>query len=206
MQPTSPIPPYVSLGEPGPAIQHIWFCLHGHDQPMDTLAAQLVNLDTPERLLILPQAPGPTPATWFADDDPAAGLLQTRAYLDALATPILAACAPGTPVTVLGYGHGATAATAWLADNPMSYDRLLLYAAVFPAAANRQELFGQLAKRPIVVAATTTDIYTPEAEGQSLVQDLQAAGLDARLRYVDEGALTLAALGAGAEAGGLRTQ
>ena len=42
-----------SLGKPGPAIEHRWICLHGHHQPV---AAQLVQLDTPERLLILPEA------------------------------------------------------------------------------------------------------------------------------------------------------
>ena len=47
---------YLSLGEPGPAIEHVWVCLHGHGQPVAGLARQLQNLDTPERLLVLPEA------------------------------------------------------------------------------------------------------------------------------------------------------
>ena len=31
-------------------------CLHGHDQPLAHLVEQLRNLDTPERLLLLPEA------------------------------------------------------------------------------------------------------------------------------------------------------
>ncbi|RZK61955.1 MAG: hypothetical protein EOO59_03805 [Hymenobacter sp.] len=201
--PAFPAGQYYSLGEPGPGIRHVWFCLAGHDQPVARLAAQLVNLDTPERLLILPQAPGAAPA-WFDEASPAAGLAATQAYLDGLAAPILAACPAGTPVTVLGYGQGAAAACAWLAGHTLAYDRLLLYAAVFPPAIDRAALFGQLPARPVVVAATTTDVFTPEAEGQTLVQDLQAAGQLAQLRYVDEGPLTLAALGAGGEPDGLR--
>lgn len=204
--PTFPAAHYYSLGEPGPGIRHVWFCLPGHDQPVAELAAQLVNLDTPERLLILPQAPGAGPVpTWFAEAAPAAGLAATRTYLDGLAAPILAACPAGTPVTVLGYGQGAVAACAWLAGNPLAYDRLIFYAAVFPAAVSRAALFAALPPRPVVVAATTTDVFTPEAEGSGLVQDLQAAGQTAWLRYVDEGPLTLAALGAGGEPNGLRS-
>lgn len=207
--PAFPAARYYSLGEPGPTIQHVWFCLAGHNQPVAELAAQLVNLDTPERLLILPQAPGAGPAptaapTWFDEADPAPGLAATRAYLTGLAAPILAACLAGTPITVLGCGQGAVAACAWLAGNPLTYDRLIFYAAVFPAAAGRAALFAALPPRPVVVAATTTDVYTPEAEGVGLVQDLQAAGLRAQLRYVDEGPLTLTALGAGSEPSGLR--
>lgn len=196
---------YYSLGEPGPTIRHVWFCLAGHNQPVAELAAQLVNLDTPERLLILPQAPDAQLApTWFEEASPAAGLAAARAYLAGLAAPILAACPAGTPVTVLGYGHGAVAACAWLAGNGLAYDRLILYAAVFPAAVSRTALFAALPQRPVVVAATTADVFTPEAEGAGLVHDLQAAGHRAQLRYVDEGPLTLTALGAGGEPEGLR--
>ena len=196
---------YYSLGEPGPGIRHVWFCLHSHGQPVADLAAQLVNLDTPERLLILPEAPG-LAATWFAHDALATGLAQLRITLDDLADAILAACPVATPVTVLGYGYGASAACAWLAGNTVVYDRLLLYAAIFPPAVSRPALFAQLPAYPVVVIATTADIFTLEAEGQSLVLDLQAAGRAAQLRYADTGPLTLAALGAGSEPAGLKSR
>ncbi len=125
--PAFPAARYYSLGEPGADIQHVWFCLAGHDQSVADLAAQLVNLDTPERLLILPQTPN-----------------RARSLAGG------AAAAPGS-----GSGH---------------YYRL----------------------------------HTPKAEGVGLVQDLRAAGRPAQLRYVDEGPLTLAALGAGGEPSGLR--
>jgi len=112
---------------------------------------------------------------------------------------VLAACPASTPVTVLGYGHGAPAA-----HDPLPYDRLLLYAAVFPPALDRAALLAQLPPRPVEVVATTTDVYTPEAEGQGVLLDLRAAGKNTHLRYVDEGPLTLAALGAGGELDGLR--
>ena len=135
---------FFSLGEPGPAIQHVWICLHGHDQPVAELAAQLVNLDTPERLLILPEAlsrytlpdgsdqPASDRAMWFAPNSMADDLADAAHYLQALAGRTLAACPAGTPVTVLGYGHGAVVACHWLAASAIAYQRLVLYAAVFP--------------------------------------------------------------------------
>lgn len=202
---------FYSLGEPGPGIQHVWFCLHGHEQPVADLAAQLVHLDTPERLLILPEAltryalpegadrPAADRAVWFAPNSLQPDLTDTATYLDRLAARTLAACPPHTPVTVLGYGHGAVAACAWLASTGLAYERLLLYAAVFPPHPDRHTLLAALPARPVTVIATTADQFTPEADGEGLVQDLRAAGKSARLSYADEGPLTLAALGAAGE-------
>ncbi|MBC8081681.1 MAG: hypothetical protein H7Z21_00590 [Hymenobacter sp.] len=204
---------YYSLGEPGPDIRHVWFCLHGHDQPLPGFAAQLAPLDTPERLLILPEGlarydrPALPPATrqdtvaaWFAATTLLPDLHDLTLYLDALAAQVLAGCPPRTPVTVLGYGHGAAAACRWLATSAIIYDRLVLYAAVFPPEINRRATLAGLPRRPVAVVATTADVYTPEAAGEGLVQDLREAGLTAYLRHVSDGPITLAALGAGAEA------
>ena len=203
---------YYSLGEPGPGIGHLWVCLHGHDQPVAGLAAQLVQLDTPERLLILPEAlsrharpetsdrVADALGTWFAPHSVDVDLADVTTYLDGLTDAVRARCPAGTPVTVLGYGHGAAAAVGWLAENHLAYDRLILYAPVFPPEIDRRALFAALSARPIVVVSTTTDSFTPEADGRALVQDLRDAGRTARLSYADVGPLTLAALGAGGEA------
>ncbi|MBC6991886.1 alpha/beta hydrolase [Hymenobacter sp. BT491] len=202
---------YYSLGPAGPDVRHIWFCLHGEGQPVAELAAQLEKLDTPERLLILPEALSRyalppdedgqrrVGAAWFAAGDLLPDFTDLTTYLDALADEVLATCPPDTPVTVLGYGHGAAAACRWLAGNRLTYERLILYAAVFPPEIDRRATLVGLPERPVTVVATTADAYTPEAAGEGLVQDLLEAGLSAQLLIVDEGPLTLAALGAGGE-------
>jgi len=202
---------FYSLGEPGPAIQHVWFCLHGHQLPAANLAAQLVKLDTPERLLILPEAlsryapaagAGPPPAdqaVWFAPDSQAADLADAAQYLDRLAAETLAACPPGTPVTILAYGHSAAVACHWLANSGLTYERLVFYAAVFPPSLSRRGLLTALPRRPVTVVTTTAAEFTAEADGSALLRRLLETGHAARLSYADEGPLTLAALGAGAE-------
>ncbi len=205
---------YHSLGEPGPGIQHVWLCLPGHEQPVAELAAQLANLNTPERLLILPAAPTwPGAAAkekasgrWFRAGSLGPDLALVRAYLDELLTYVLVQCPRDTPVTVLGYGHGATAAAAWLAGNDVVCERLIFYAAVFPAGIDRPRLLADLPKSPVVVVATAADAFPPEANGAELVQDVRAAGRAARLSYADDGPLTQAVLGIGAEEGGLRAR
>jgi predicted esterase len=203
---------YYSLGEPGPAIRHVWFCLHSHNESVADFAIQLRPLDTPERLLVLPEglarydhpdadsttASNPL-AAWFAIDATTYDLPDVAHYLETLAQQILATCPPGTPVTVLGHGHGALAACQWLANSELLYDRLVLYAAVFPPEINRHALLAGLPKRPVVVVATTADVYTSEAAGEGLVQDLHNAGLEAQLRHASDGSITLAALGASTE-------
>ncbi len=185
MQPYTFVTPrtahYYSLGEPGPDIEHLWVCLHGHDQPVADLAAQLVNLDTPERLLILPEAlsrharpetsdrASDALALWFTPHSVEEDLADTTTYLDGLTDAIRARCPAGTPVTVLGYGYGAAAALGWLAENHLVFERLILYAAVLPPEIDRRALFAALPARPIVVVASTTDGFTPEADGRALV-------------------------------------
>ena len=198
---------YISLGEPGADIQHVWFCLHGESQPLADFAAQLVNFDTPERLLVLPEAlsryalpagPTETPvtvATWFAPDSLLPDLADLTTYLDELAAEVLAQCPANVPVTVLGYGSGAAAACRWLAGGRTNYDRLLLYAPVFPSSIDRRATLVGLPERPVTLISTTTDAFTSEAAGVGLLQDLQDVGLSAQHRYVSEGPLTLAALG-----------
>ncbi|GAB3239097.1 hypothetical protein GCM10027346_32090 [Hymenobacter seoulensis] len=202
---------YISLGEPGPDIQHVWFCLHGRGQPLEDFAAQLITLDTPERLLILPEAlsrytlPAEltdklvTGASWFTDDSLAPDLADLNTYLNALADHVLAACPKGVSITVLGYGHGAAVACRWLANGHVPYSRLILYAAVFPAVLDRSATLQKLPNRPVTLISTTTNDFTPEASGEGLLHDMQEAGLPAQLRFVSEGPLTLAALGAASE-------
>lgn len=222
--PTSRTARYYSLGEAGPAIQEVWFCLGAHGQPTTELAAQLANLDTPERLLILPEGlsrfevatalvggasepPGAAPlapyigSAWFASDSLLLDLTDLTLYLDALAGQVLAACPPDTPVTVLGCGHGAAAACRWLAGGRVPYERLLLYAAMFPPDIDRRATFVALPERPVLIISTTTETYSPEVAGEGLLQDCLSVGLPARLSYVDAGPLTLAALGAGSVSG-----
>ena len=204
---------YLSLGEPGPAIAQVWVCLHGHGQPVADLARQLQNLDTPECLLVLPEAlsrydqpddgtDARSPqAAWFASDSLLADFDDLGTYLDALTAQVLAACPPETPVTVLGYGHGAAAACRWLANNGVEYGRLILYAPVFPAEIDRRATLVALPERPVLVVSTTTDTYSPEAAGEGLMQDLLDVGLSAQQRLVDAtGPLPLAALAGSADA------
>ena len=197
---------YLSLGEPGPAIEHVWVCLHGHGQPVADLAHQLQNFDTSERLLILPEALSRYPllggeaessrtgAAWFAPDSLLADLADLSTYLDALTAQILAACPPDTPLTVLGCGHGAAAACRWLAGSGVPYVRLILVAPVFPAEIDRRATLVALPERPVLVVSTTTDTYSAEAAGEGLMQDLRDVGLPAQQRLVDADLLPLAAL------------
>ena len=204
---------YLCLGEPSTAIEHVWVCLHGHGQPLAELAAHLQNLVAPECILLLPEAlsryeqpqdanadgiidEAPrTDAAWFAAETLLPDLTDLAVYLDALTAQVLATCPPDTPVTVLGYGHGAAAACRWLAGNGRAYDRLILVAPVFPPEIDRRATLVALPEHPVLVVSTTTDTYSPEAAGEGLMQDLLEVGLSAQQRLVDAtGPLPLAAL------------
>ena len=129
----------------------MWVCLHGYDQPVAGLAAQLVDLDTPEYLLILPEAlsrharpeildrSSDALGAWFALHSAVDDLADVTIYLDGFTSFIFARCPAGTLVTVLGYGHSTAA--GWLAGNHLAYDKLIFYATVFPPDLDRHVLF-----------------------------------------------------------------
>ena len=193
---------YLCLGEPGPAIEQVWVCLHGHGQPLAALADYLQHLNVPGRLLLLPEAlsryeqpqdanadgiidEAPrTEAAWFAAETLLPDLTDLAGYLDALTTQVLAACPPDTPVTVLGYGHGAAAACRWLAGNGRPYERLLLVAPVFPPEIDRRATLVALPEHPVLVLSIATGPNAPEATDEDLMQDLLAVGLSARQQLI----------------------
>lgn len=201
---------YALLGDPGPGIRSVWFCLHEAGQSVAELAGYLAPLDTPDRLLVLPEGlsrftlPGAVPAglpqmaaAWLApgSGDLLPDLSDLTVYLDSLSQHILAQCPSDVSVTVLGCGQGAAAACRWLSGNRLQYERLVLYAASFPPDFDRRATLVSLPDRPITVIATTVDTLTAEAAGEGLVRDLRDVGLQATLRHVAPGSITLAALG-----------
>ena len=203
---------YLLLGEPGPAIEQVWVCLHGHGQSLAELADSLHLVNASTRLLLLPEglsrfevptddaALPRTGAAWFASDSLLADLADLGAYLDALTQEVLAACSPGMPLTVFGHGHGAAAACRWLAGNGTGYTQLILHDAVFPAQIDRRATLVALPERPVLVVTTTTPDAI-EATEAGLLQDLLDVGLSARHYRADAGPLPLAVLAPAATQG-----
>ena len=193
---------YLTLGEPGPATEHVWVCLHGHTQSTADLADLLQHLATPGQVLLLPEAlnryelpaagaaAAQTNAAWYAPDSLLADFADLSTYLDALTEQVRAACPPHTPLSVFGYGHGAAAACRWLAGNGVDYTRLVLYAPVFPAIIDRRATLVALPERPVLVLSPAE--YQSEAAGEGLMQDLLDVGLSATQRLVEPGPLPLA--------------
>ncbi len=122
------------------------------------------------------------------------------AYLDGLAAAVLALCPADTPVTVLGCGEGAAAATRWLAGSRLRYERLVLYAAVFPPEIDRRSTLVGLPEKPVLVVSPASADPGLSAADDELLQDLLDVGLPARLQRVAAGPLQLAALTAAGEA------
>ena len=192
---------YLSLGEASSATTHLWVCLHGHGQSLNELAAYLQNLVMPGHLLLLPEAlsryeqpqdanadgvidAAPrTNAAWFAAETLLPDLTDLTTYLDGLVAQVLATCPPTTPLTVLGYGHGAAAACRWLAGTTRSYERLILVEPVFPPEIDRRATLVALPEHPVLVLRAT-DARTPGAADDGLMQDLLDVGLSARQRLV----------------------
>lgn len=122
-----------------------------------------------------------------------------RAFLDQLTEHILVTCPPGTSLTVLGYGHGATAASGWLAGNRFPYEQLVFCAAIFPPQINRTRLFAGLPRAPVLVVDTTAEEGRHQTDSTDLLQDLRHARLPARLSRVEAGPLPLAILDGGGQ-------
>ena len=82
---------------------------------------------------------------------------------------------PAIPVTVLGFSQGAATASRWVIDGKINFDRLVLWAGIFPPDTNFETGKEILQKKKVILAYGTKDPFLNDdrfAEMKTLSQKL----------------------------------
>ena len=135
---------YYTMGGCGEGVDEAWFVLHGYRQAARRFARRFEVLDTPERIVVVPEAlsrfyvdrspgrHGPehrVGASWMTREDRENEIADYVAYLNALAGEV----AKGAPAirrrVVLGFSQGAHTASRWVVLGRPAANELVLWGA-----------------------------------------------------------------------------
>ena len=183
---------YQQLGELSGRTRRVWFVCHGYGQ----LAAYFVrhfaflveNHDdtaviAPEGLsrFYLHGNGGRVGASWMTRDDRLAEIDDHVAFLNQLATLVLANCPADVEITVLGFSQGTATVSRWLTRAAFRPAHLILWAGSFPediAPDAAQELLQDL---PLSIVIGSNDEYVSLAQAEQQHQHLQQLGAAVQL-------------------------
>ena len=114
---------YYSLGDSSASVKHLWFVLHGYGQLGKYFIQNFNSLESPERLIIAPEAPnrfyingtgGRVGATWMTKEERLRDIDDYCIYLNALAADLKSQLSQNVKVHIFGFSQGLSTAFRWV--------------------------------------------------------------------------------------------
>jgi len=162
---------FAQIGEFSDSTEEVVFALHGFGQLAFGFAEHLTPLESPERVIICPEALSrfytshkdrKVGATWMTSEDREFEIMDYVTYLDGLAETILEEAPEHVRVVVLGFSQGCHTATRWIGNGGMIPDKLILWG-TDPAHDLTEEEWESLSDIPsIAFVVGLADNYMPE--------------------------------------------
>ena len=179
---------YYKLGELNETTKQIWFVLHGYGQLAQFFAQKFKTLSDHGICVIAPEGlsrfyleelqhagrkNNRVGATWMTRENREMDIANYIRYLDAINS---AEIKINAPVTILGFSQGAATACRWIMNQQVRFERLILWAGIFPPDMNFDQETGGLRGKEIVFVRGNKDPFmTPDRleEMRSLTAKLQ---------------------------------
>lgn len=114
---------YYSLGDSSVSVKHLWFCLHGYGQLGRYFIRNFNVLESPERLIIAPEAPnrfylegtgGRVGATWMTKEERLRDIDDYCVYLNQLCENVLKDLNENVQIHIFGFSQGVATAFRWV--------------------------------------------------------------------------------------------
>lgn len=136
---------YYKAGEISDLTRQVWFVLHGYGQLARYFLNKFSILQQYNICVIAPEGlsrfylelPGPSGrknsrvgATWMTKENREMDIANYIHFLDTVYSKELAGI--NLPVTVLGFSQGSATASRWVLNNRIKFNRLILWAGLFP--------------------------------------------------------------------------
>ncbi len=198
---------YVVLGPEDGPVDDVWVACHGYGQLATYFARHLRAVDTPGRLVVVPEglsrfyldgdnggrAPGRyerTAASWMTRDDREADIADITRYLDDV---FVAVCTRAgvdpkvVPLTAFGFSQGTATVARWLALSPLLAQRaervrrLILWGGGLPHDLDLAAEMPWLAPAGLTLVAGDRDALATPARILEQERRMTAAGLPHRV-------------------------
>lgn len=132
---------YEVLGELGPAIENIWFVCHGHGQLAKFFIKKFGVINDGKTLIVAPEGlfkyylegfSGRVGATWMTKEDRHKDIENYLKYLTAVLVDVKSQLGDNIKVTLFGFSQGAATISRFATQTDVEFDRLVLWAGIFP--------------------------------------------------------------------------
>jgi len=186
---------YFTLGTLNSQTRQIWFVLHGYGQlaeyfirKFNALVAHNIFVIAPEglshfyldNLQTTGRASDRVGASWMTRENRLVDIENYLVYLNTLVEKITGA-SHEIPVTVLGFSQGAATASRWVVDGKVNFQRLILWAGVFPPDMNFDAAHKILEQKETCFVYGTADPFINDSRFAELKTLAEKLGITPRM-------------------------
>lgn len=159
---------YRVLGTPGESIKHLWIVCHGHGHLAEYFVKQFSCLDDGSHLIVAPEGlskyylkgfSGRVGATWMTKEDRLNDIDNYLQYLKAVYGEVRKQLKEEVKVTLFGFSQGAATISRFAAHTDVWFDRLVLWAGIFPPDLPPIQSVSRLEGKPVYWVYGTKDPF-----------------------------------------------
>ena len=132
---------YELLGTAGPQTDEVWLVCHGHGQLARYFIRKFSSIANEKRLIVAPEGlfryylqgySGRVGATWMTREDRVSDITNYISYLSAVYREVIMPLNKPLNITFLGFSQGAATISRLATMTSLPFDRLVLWAGIFP--------------------------------------------------------------------------
>lgn len=132
---------YEVLGKPSMDIENVWFVCHGHGQLAKFFIKKFEAINDGRTLIVAPEGlfkyylegfSGRVGATWMTKEDRINDIENYLTYLSAVVDQVKIQLRKDIKITLFGFSQGAATISRFATQTNVDFDRLVLWAGIFP--------------------------------------------------------------------------
>ena len=176
---------YEILGTPSEDVEELWFVCHGHGQLAKYFIRKFDAIASPKRLIVAPEGlfryylqgfAGRVGATWMTKEDRVSDIGNYITYLSAVYNEVTSQLKKDLKITFFGFSQGAATISRLATMSDLSFDRLVLWAGIFPPDLPPLQSTDRLKDKQCFLVYGLQDEFLTEArikEQESIAEQIQ---------------------------------
>ena len=176
---------YYTLGEPSQDIKQVWLACHGQGHLAQYFIKKFECLNDGRNLIVAPEGlsryylegfKGRVGATWMTREDRLTDIENYLTFLTSVMREVQAQLSPKTKVTLFGFSQGAATISRFATQTDIDFNRLILWAGIFPPDLPPMQSLGRLKGKEIYWVYGTKDEFLNKGimkEQKEIAKDLQ---------------------------------
>ncbi len=169
---------YYTLGELNSKTKQVWFVLHGYGQLAKYFLPKFESLEKHNICVVAPEGlsrfyledvtkravtgNNRVGATWMTAENRLMDITNYLHYLQKVYNTVMSKSTT-IPVTLFGFSQGSTTASRWAISHPENYQRLILWAGIFPPDMDFEKAHEILSHKQVTLVYGEKDPFINES-------------------------------------------